>query len=74
MNKNKVFIKIQKKKKQEKETQILRLNANKSKKILGWKNKYNLKKTTNSILKWNELTKKNSEFDMCIKFVKNYLN
>jgi len=74
MNKNKVFIKIQKKKKQEKETQILRLNANKSKKFLGWKNKYNLKKTINSILKWNELTKKNSEFDMCIKFVKNYLN
>lgn len=74
MNKNKVFIKIQKKKQQEKETQILRLNANKSKKILGWKNKYNLKKITNSILKWNELTKKNSEFDMCIKFVKNYLN
>ncbi len=74
INKNKIKIKILKKKQKEKETQILRLNANKSKKILGWKNKFNLKKTTYTILKWNELTKKNSQFDMCIKFVKDYLN
>ena len=74
IKKNKINIKILKKKQIEKETKILRLNANKSKKILGWKNKYNLKKTTYTILKWNELTKKNSQFDMCIKFVKSYLN
>ncbi len=74
INKNKVVVKIQKKKRKEKETQILRLNADKSKKILGWDNKYNLKETVNTILKWNELSKRNSEFDMCVKFVKNYLN
>ncbi len=74
LNKSKIHVKIPKKKQREKETKILRLNANKSKKILGWKNKYNLKKTTNIILSWNELTKKNPQFDVCIKFVKNYLS
>ena len=74
INKRKINIQIPKKRQREKETQILRLNADKSKKILGWKNKYNLKKTTYAILKWNIETKKNSQFETCLKFVKNYLN
>ena len=73
INKRKINIQIPKKIQKEKETQILRLNKDKSKKILGWDNKYNLKETVNTILKWNELSKK-FEFDLCVKFVKNYLN
>ena len=74
INKSKITLKIKNKKQTERETQILRLNADKSKKILGWNNKYKLQKTVDTILKWNELIKKNSEFDICIKFVKQYLN
>ena len=73
INKSKIMTKLKTKNKL-KETQILRLNADKSKKFLGWNNKYKLQKTVDTILKWNELIKKNSEFDICIKFVKQYLN
>jgi CDP-glucose 4,6-dehydratase len=72
-NQNKIKILIKKNKQVEKETATLRLNASKAKKILSWKNKYNLKKTIDSILVWNELVKTNSKFNVCIKFVKDYL-
>ena len=72
-NQKRIKILIKKNKQVEKETQTLRLNANKAKKILNWKNKYNLKKTVDSILVWNELVKTNSKFNVCVKFVKDYL-
>ncbi len=74
LNKNKIKIKILKNKNKEKETSTLRLNSIKSKKLLRWRNKYNLEKTVYAILKWNELTKKKSHFKMCIRFIKEYLN
>ena len=72
LNKNKTQVIIKKNKLAKKETSTLKLNAIKSKKKLGWKNKYNLKKTVDIILYWNELIKKSSQFSVCIKFVKDY--
>ena len=56
------------------ETKILKLNANKPKKILNWKIKYSLQETTSNILKWNKLIKKKSYFDVCMILVKDYIN
>tara|TARA_Y100000816_G_scaffold290086_1_gene277960 strand:+ start:2807 stop:3871 length:1065 start_codon:yes stop_codon:yes gene_type:complete len=56
------------------ETKILKLNSNKSKKLLNWKIKYSLKETTKNILKWNELIKRKSYFDVCMILVKDYIN
>ena len=74
IKKNKIQVIIKKSKQIKKETSTLRLNAIKSKKKLGWKNKFNLKKTVSTILDWNELNKKNSQFTVCLRFIKDYLN
>ena len=73
LNKNKTQLIIKKNKLAEKETSTLKLNAIKSKKKLGWENRYNLKKTVDLIINWNELIKKSSQFSVCIKFIKDYL-
>lgn len=56
-----------------KETKVLRLDSQKSKKILKWKSNYNLKKTISSILNWNEDINNDSCFDTSVKSIKNFL-
>ena len=72
--KNKVRIIFSNKKNRLKETKILRLDSNKSRKKLKIKLKYDLKSTTKSILEWNQKVKIENYFDVSTKVVKKFLD
>ena len=56
------------------ETDLLRLSNNKSKKYLNWYPKWNLNKTINKIIEWNEeINKAGKAYYICSKQIKEYL-
>ena len=74
----KLKLKIKVLKKQNKifkpETHLLRLNNTKSKKVLKCNPKWNLIKTLNKILEWNQLIKNKKPRDVCETQIKEYLS
>ena len=69
----KINLKFLKNSKKIKETQTLKLDSNKSQKLLKWKLKYDLKKTVYSILEWNNEIKKNDFFYVSVNTVKKFI-
>ena len=65
-------IKISKKQKFS-ETKVLKLSSNKSNRKLKWSNKWNLKKSLNKVMEWNQLFNKNVKAKkICEKQIKEY--
>ncbi len=56
-----------------KETQLLRLNNNKAKKILKWKPKWPLDKCLDKILDWNNKKTKINKQKICLKQIRDYI-
>jgi len=55
------------------ETKVLKLNSNKSNRKLKWSNKWNLKKSLNKVMEWNQLFNKNVKAKkICEKQIKEY--
>jgi len=76
IKKVKKFKKITVKRNQNLETKVLRLNSYKAMKKLKWKPKWNIDKTIEKIILWNDLNKKNKNTkkiceDQIIDYLKN---
>ena len=57
------------------ETKILKLNNNKAKKFLKWKPKWDLNKSLNNVIEWNDLFKKNKKAkEICENQIIKYIN
>ena len=55
------------------ETKVLKLSSNKSNRKLKWSNKWNLKKSLNKVIEWNQLFNKNVKAKkICEKQIKEY--